>query len=1217
MDLFNKIIVFLQSIPNIQSSSERKAFLYSASLDKGVLAQIEIDGPTAKFCQLLVHTLADYGTLNDGRGALESLLQAAKNNVGQEGKQSCNELIQQLKGRNQHDGYKQSKNNRKDWGAAPDVSVFFGRTQEIEILSQWILNEDCRLLAILGIAGIGKSRLSAKLRKGGIGKTDLSAKLKEEIQEHFDFVIWERLLDAPPINKILVNIIKILSEQQEIELPNSIDALISRVIFYLRKYRCLLILDNIDSVLCGGDSSEHYKNGYEGYGDLLKHVGEVEHRSCVLLTSREKPQEIAMLEGKTKPVRSIELKGLDEAASRELIAATEKLSGSDEDWKTLIKIYNGNPFALELATKHIKDIFRGNISDFLREGNSVFNNLQKLLDWHFNRLANNEKEVLYWLSINRVPISLKELKKDILSPQSKEQLSSSLQLLQRRLPLETSWKGFTLQPILIEYVTARLIDNITKEIESGELSLLNTHALIKALAPNYVRETQTRLILEPIRERLLLNFVTKAEVEIQLKQLLSNLREQIPRKLGYAGANILHLLISLKSNLSDFDFSHLPIQQAYLQGINLLNVNFMRSHIVDSIFTQPFGNVLTVAFSPTGNLLATGNVNGEIRLWRMEDSQPTLTIAGHSEWVRSVLFSPDGQTLASCGEDKTVKLWDVSDGRCRAVLEKHTGRVWTLAFSPDGDILASGGDDNTVILWNVETMQHIKILGKLDNWVRSIAFNSDGSMIAVGSEDSTVSLWNIHTGQREHIFDKYPDNAHGHKARVRTVAFSSDRNLLASGGTDCTVKLWNVQTAKCLNTLEEHKTQIWSIAFSPNGEMLASGSEDKEIRLWDVSSGQCVRTLYEHENRIRALAFSPDGQTLVSSGDDRTVKFWDIDEGNCLKTFQGYTNWIWSVVFSPDGQTLASASQDKKIRLWDVQTGQCLRFFEGHTSWVKTLAFSPNGQYLASGADEPTIRLWDVRTGECVRLFEEKVGWVNCLSFSCDGQILASANQVNSPTLKLWDVSTGENLLSLEMHEGGINSIVFTSDGHIISASDDKKIMIWDVKTKKSLRTLEGHNNGVWSIALSQDGRLLASGSHDNTVKLWNIDNGECLLTLQDHRGPVRSVAFSPDNKVLVSGSSSELRLWDTKTGRLIQNFQGHSGAIKSISYGGSLIASGSEDETIKLWNPEIGECLKTMKPDRPYEGMNITEVTGLTEAQKDTLKALGAIENSMIKEGK
>lgn len=145
--------------------------------------------------------------------------------------------------------------NQTDWGEAVDVSVFYGRTQELDTLDQCIVGDRCRLVAMLGI--------------GGIGKTALSVKLAERIQNEFEYVIWRSLRNAPPIKDILAQLIQFLSNQQETQLPETVDG-ISLLINYLRSSRCLLVLDNFETILQSGEYTGHYREGYQGYGELLR-----------------------------------------------------------------------------------------------------------------------------------------------------------------------------------------------------------------------------------------------------------------------------------------------------------------------------------------------------------------------------------------------------------------------------------------------------------------------------------------------------------------------------------------------------------------------------------------------------------------------------------------------------------------------------------------------------------------------------------------------------------------------------------------------------------------------------------------------------------------------------------------------------------------------------------------------------------------------------------
>ncbi|HEY9863056.1 MAG TPA: NB-ARC domain-containing protein [Candidatus Obscuribacterales bacterium] len=184
-----------------------------------------------------------------------------------------------------------------DWGEAPDVSQFYGRLRELAQLEQWILDEDCRVIAILGM--------------GGMGKTSLSVKLTQKIHSDFKFVIWRSLRNAPPLTEILSDLIQFLSPKTEGRLSPEAGRQISQLIELLRTSRCLIILDNIESILQEGNRVGYYYPGYENYGDLFKRLGETQHQSCLLMTSREKPREIAALEGQTLKVRCLPLPGLD------------------------------------------------------------------------------------------------------------------------------------------------------------------------------------------------------------------------------------------------------------------------------------------------------------------------------------------------------------------------------------------------------------------------------------------------------------------------------------------------------------------------------------------------------------------------------------------------------------------------------------------------------------------------------------------------------------------------------------------------------------------------------------------------------------------------------------------------------------------------------------------------------------------------------------------
>jgi WD40 repeat protein len=1109
----------------------------------------------------------------------------------------------------------------------PDVPVFYGRTEELASLEQCLLDDRCRLVAILGM--------------GGIGKTSLAVKLVERIQDEFDYFIWHSLHNAPPLADIVRSLIQLLSSQQQLEvvLPQNINAGISQLIHCFSEYRCLIILDNAEAILSSGDKAGRYREGYEDYGELFRQIGEQRHQSCLLLTSREKPKEIGLLEGPSLPVRSFEINGLDEVDSKEIFNMKGTFVGSEEEWRLLVKHYAGNPLALRIVAAAIQELFDGSVTElvgYLKRRVLVFDDIRDLLNRQFERLSDLEREIMYWLAIEREPISLDQLRDNVLSGTSRRKLPEGLRSLRQRSLIEMSSAKFSQQPVIMEYMTDRIVEKFSEEIATEKIEFLTKYASIKSQAKDYIRESQVRLILEPVAERIKIIFSTEEDIKKNIGRLLLKLKKEPSTVLGYGAGNILNLLCQLKIDLTGYDFSNLVVWQAYLRDVRLHHVNFAHADLEKSVFIESFGNVLSIAFSPDGKLLAIGDTNSEICLWEVKNTKQMLSLKGHESWVWSVSFIPvsgaspeeTGQILASGSQDSTIKLWDVRTGQCLKTLQGDGYAVRSVEFSPDGKTLASGHADANVRLWDVRSGECLKTLQGHTQGVWSVGFSSDGRTLASGSLDHTARLWDVHTGQCLQILN-------GHTSWVWSVSFSPDSKTLASGSDDRTVKLWDVHTGQCLNTLHGHDYGVRSVRFNPVegiGQTLASGSDDRTVRLWNAHTGQCLNTLHGHDYGVRSVRFNPVegiGQTLASStGDNQVVRFWDVHTGQCLKVLQGYAGWIWSIRFSPDGKTLASGSHDRIVRLWDINTGRCIHELNGHTSWVRSVSFSPvsgaspeeTGQILASSSDDQTIRLWDIHTGLCLNTLYSHAR-VFSVSFSPNGQILASGH--DDRTVRLWDVQTGQCLNTLNGHTGWISSVDFSPDGQTLaSGSLDHSIRLWDVRTGQCSKELKGHSSWVWSVSFSPDGQTLASGSDDRTVRLWNVQNGECLEVLKGHDKGVWAACFSPIHEAFpeetghmlaTSSEDKTIKLWSVDTGTCIRTLQGHSSGIWAVDFSphGYLLASGSQDETTKLWDVATGENVQTLKADSPYEGMDITEVRGLSQAQKSTLKNLGAQESA------
>ncbi|MGL5060364.1 MAG: NB-ARC domain-containing protein, partial [Microcoleus sp.] len=333
----------------------------------------------------------------------------------------------------------------QDWGEAIDVSYFYNRLQELETLETWISSNSTRAIGIFGL--------------GGIGKTSLSVKIAQHLQSQFEFTIWRSLQQAPTLDAILSDILPILTGS-EATTNNSISVLMEQ----LRQKRCLLIFDNLESILQAGNRSGQYQPGYEDYRQLFARVADETHQSCLILTGREQPGGFAARSGENSPARSLKLFGVSPPVCQKILA-DKGLKATLLQCQNIVNHFGGNPLAIKLAATTIKTIFCGDIDAFLAQGNTVFSDLWDLLDRQFDRLSPLQQQIMYWIAINQETATPANLKSGISPQVSGRQLMEALEsLAERSLIFDERSLDYTastrlmLQPAIGEYVRERFLE---------------------------------------------------------------------------------------------------------------------------------------------------------------------------------------------------------------------------------------------------------------------------------------------------------------------------------------------------------------------------------------------------------------------------------------------------------------------------------------------------------------------------------------------------------------------------------------------------------------------------------------------------------------------------------------------------------------------------------------------------------------------------------------
>jgi WD40 repeat protein/predicted ATPase/transcriptional regulator with XRE-family HTH domain len=1096
----------------------------------------------------------------------------------------------------------------QDWGEAPDVAAFQGREVEMGTLRRWLGAERCRLVAVLGL--------------GGIGKTALATRLAREAAPTFAAVCWRSLRNAPAPEEWLGAAIAALAPSPP-ALPAGLPARLGLLLEVLRERRGLLVLDNLETVLEPGAAQVRYRAGYEGYGEVLRQLGESSHQGSLLLTAREAPPELAVLAG-TAPVRTLRLEALDVAASRALLQDKELL-GDDTAWQELIGRYGGNPLALKVVGQTIAELFGREIQAFLayapETSGAVFGGLRRLLEEQVARLSPLEQSALDWLVVEREPVGVAVLGADLAPGASPGEALEAVEALRQRSLLERGAGGtVTLQPVVLEHATARLVARVCEEVLRGEAELLIRQPLLKAASKDYVRRCQERLIAQPLLERLGGNLGSADAVEQRLLALLEQWRGRPRVEQGYGPGNVVNLLRLLRGNLRGLDLSRLAIRQAYLQGVEVQDSSLAGAHLSETTLSAAFTFPTTAALSADGARVAAGTATGEVCLWQTADRTQLLVAQGHAGPVYGVALNGDGTLVASGSEDGTVKLWDAASGRLQATLEGHTGGVYGVALSGDGHVVASAGLDGTVKLWDASGGRTLATLQGHIGPVYGVALSGDRQLVASSGEDGTVRLWEAPPASGSP--GRLLATLKGHSSGVPAVALSGDGRLMASGGYDGTIKLWDAASGRLLVALEGHSGGIYSVTLSADGGLLASGSFDGTIKLWEVPSGRLLATLQGHSSGIYDVSLSADAQLMASASQDGTVKLWHAPSRQLVGTLQGHTGVILDVALSEDGRVVADCSQDGTVKLWDAASGHPLATLAGHSGPVYGVTLSADGGLLASSGFDGRIKLWEVASGRLLNTLQGRSSAVQGVALSGDGALLVSGSE--DGTLGLWTAPGGQALATMPGHSGMVYGVALSGNGRLAaSGGQDGIARLWEVAPAsgspgRPLATLDGHASAVMGVALSADGLRVASASLDGTLKLWDATSGQVLATLHGHAGGVADVALGGNGELVASASfDGTAKLWDAGSGRLLATLQGHTGLVHAVALSGDgrLVASGSFDGTVRLWDTRSGACLHTLRADRRCERLDITGLTGVTAAQRATLLALGAVDHAAMPE--
>jgi WD40 repeat protein/ABC-type cobalamin/Fe3+-siderophores transport system ATPase subunit len=488
--------------------------------------------------------------------------------------------------------------------------------------------------------------------------------------------------------------------------------------------------------------------------------------------------------------------------------------------------------------------------------------------------------------------------------------------------------------------------------------------------------------------------------------------------------------------------------------IRLLTLNSIKPITLRAIDND---NLMTICFSPNGQLIASGGWFGWLYLWKTDGTTVRNEgIGGNS--LNAIDFSPNGEMFATGSNDGKIRLWN-QNGDSLKTIEAHRDAIWGVSFSPDGETLASVSTDTTVKIWK-----------------------TDGTLLTTHN---------------------------GHKNIVRAVCFSSDGQILASASNDGSVRLWRPNGSKLKGLDDHHTGAVYAVRFNPKQPMIATTSGQGQLILWSQDGRLLKNWEKGHNGTITAIDFSPNGRMFVTAAGDREVKLWKLDDDKNKQDFRphtlgNHTGEIhlptgFGVSFSSDNQTilLGSGSQDGKgyLELCDSESKLC-RIIAEYDYQVLTVCFSPDGQMFALGKGDGSVEIWrkEEDNFKLLKTFNQHDNLVLVVCFSPDGKFLATGSA--DKTVKLWQIdnilnntnSTTVTPTKIFAHTDQVTAVRFSPNGEFIAtASDDKTVKLWNLDGTLK-KTLHGHNDQINALDFSTDGQTLASASNDKIAILWNLE---------------------------------------------------------------------------------------------------------------------------------
>jgi WD40 repeat protein len=520
--------------------------------------------------------------------------------------------------------------------------------------------------------------------------------------------------------------------------------------------------------------------------------------------------------------------------------------------------------------------------------------------------------------------------------------------------------------------------------------------------------------------------------------------------------------------------------------------------------------------------------------------QPTESgvLRGHLAPVLMGVFTPDDLRAVTASSDDTARLWDLQSFSEVRQYKGHTGPLYCLALSADGRMLVTGAQDNTLRLWDVPQTRPLVWLAGHQGNSNSMALSADGrQVVSVGAEKSS-RLWEA---------TKLPTNATTNPQPADLTAFSK---LLASHDFACTAAAYRGD-GNLFATADDHGRIIFRSSYLDEPQGQVEGAH------------------------VTSLAFHSNNQQILASGTDGLIRQWQLPISE-PRQIAGIVGPILHLEVMNNQSIAVVVTADQVTRIINLDTGQVVREIAKREKPITAIRLSPNNALLAIGDENGRVLLVNMANGEEQGSFSGHAGSIQSIRFHADNQQLFTTGV--DGTIRHWQLPTA--IVNLAGHTESIQVLARSHSGQwYVTGSADKSCRVWQ-PNGQPLRVLSNHQKPVTALAVRNDDSQIASGDAEGVIWLWNGSNGAPEGTFVGPASPVTAIAYDRNGSSLLSGDDQGwVRRWQLPAKTPIVA-SGHSQAVRALvtSPDGRTIITGSLDQTVRVWNAENGQAIRTLE---------------------------------------